>query len=78
MKAKFSIVIDEEYAPHQRDLREVYISGAVSWKNGKARGDNPYSSWDNITYRRIWYLGWDAAAKGIINIRDINQEDPDG
>jgi len=78
MTTKFSITIDEEYAPHQRDLREFYISGAVSWKSGKARDDNPYNSWGNITYRRTWYLGWDEAAKGIIKFEDIDQEGIDG
>ena len=75
---KFNITIDEEYAPQQRDLREIYINGAVSWKSDKARDDNPYNSWGNITHCRTWYLGWDAAAKGIIKFEDINQEDPDG
>ena len=72
MTTKFTITIDEEYAPHQRDLREFYISGAVSWKNGMARDENPYSSWGNITYRRAWYVGWDAAANEIVKFRDIS------
>ena len=70
--AKYTISIDVEYDPHQRDFREAYLSGAVSWKDGKARDENPYDSWGNITYLRQWYLGWDAASKGIIKFKEIN------